>query len=229
MAVSALSLNTKLSDAPLFLTSGGGFCQTSKEKGKQRMRKTIFTMLAASILLVLCNLPSFATNFAECPAVGGDTLCALSITINPGGSLSFALSGQGPFDGSEDTLVGVINNSGAVVPSISLSGNDIFGFDGDGACSGGYSPNPAFCPNLSAPTGYEGYDQNVNFDSFNVTNSNSGSVVFGGGGLAAGWTAWFSLENLPNDINGVSPEPSSLLLLGTGILGLFGRLRRRNS
>ncbi len=163
--------------------------------------------------------------FPQCPAVGLDTGCQVLITIGSGGKLSFAVDGsQSAYDGVEDVLVGVWNNSGTTQASISLTGSGIFGFDGDGACSSGYLN----CSGTSAPTGYEGYDNLGNFNSFNVTDTNTGSVVFGGGGLAAGGTAFFSLEGNPNAINGVStPEPASLLLMGSGLMGLLLKRRKK--
>lgn len=160
--------------------------------------------------------------FPQCPAVGADTGCQVLITIGSGGKLSFAVDGsQGPYDGVEDVLVGVWNNSGATQASITLSGSGIFGFDGDGDCT------YITCTG-SAPTGYEGWDNLGNYDSFNVTDPNNGSIVFGGGGLAAGGTAFFSLEGNPTAINGVStPEPASLLLMGSGLMGLLLKRRKK--
>jgi len=62
---------------------------------------------------------------------------------------------QGPFDGADDTLIGVLNSSSDTITSIQLSSDtDLFGFDGDGLCTA--SPQPAGCP--FGPTGYEGPD-----------------------------------------------------------------------
>jgi hypothetical protein len=38
----------------------------------------------------------------------------------------------GPYDGLDETLIGVLNQSPAVVPSLALSGSGIVSFDGDG-------------------------------------------------------------------------------------------------
>src|SRR5215469_3484012 len=78
-----------------------------------------------------------------CPAVGSDADCGIIINITSvsGGVGSYTIT-KGPsfgipYDGIEDTLVGVVNNSGGTVTSIHLtSKTDIFGFDGDGASSG---------------------------------------------------------------------------------------------
>ena len=71
--------------------------------------------------------------FHQCPAYGFDTSCAVLLVINEhGGVESYVDPSQGPYDGDEDVLVGVQNNSGSTVTSVSLKGNDLFGFDGDG-------------------------------------------------------------------------------------------------
>ncbi|MDA4117867.1 MAG: hypothetical protein OK455_05930, partial [Thaumarchaeota archaeon] len=107
------------------------------------------------------------TPWTQCPAVGADTSCAILIVVNSDGSVSiYADSSQGPFDGSEDTLVGVQDNCATCggVTSLALSASvspPIFGFEGDGACSGFYTPNPpaASCPggvySSTDPSDYE--------------------------------------------------------------------------
>jgi hypothetical protein len=151
-------------------------------------------------LMIVVGLTGTATAaiptppFTECPALGFDTSCEVLIDVHPGGALqSFTDPSQGPFDGVEDTLIGVLNESKKTVTSIPLKGADIFGFDGDGLCSGvnssggsGFLPPPAGCP--FGPTGYEGPNT-----SFSVTNENEGTVNFPNG-VAPGGSAYFSLE-----------------------------------
>jgi len=123
--------------------------------------------------------------FTQCPAVGGDTSCGLLIVINPNGSPTVLSDpGQGPYDAIEDTLIGVQNLSGQTIPSLPISGSDIFGLDGDGLCT--QSPRPAGCP--FGATGYEGPGT-----AFTITDADRGTVLFAGG-LAPGASAYFSLE-----------------------------------
>src|SRR5689334_22440376 len=59
--------------------------------------------------------------FTQCPALGFDTSCAILIVVEPNESLvSYADPTQGPFDGIEDTLIGVQNESKTTVKSIAL-------------------------------------------------------------------------------------------------------------
>jgi len=46
---------------------------------------------------------------------------------------------QGPYDGSDDTMVGVINLSPVPVQSVALSGSGTFGFDTDCLCTDSWS------------------------------------------------------------------------------------------
>jgi PKD repeat protein len=95
---------------------------------------------------------------------------------------------QGPYDGSDDTLVGVINESSTPVTSLTLNSNTpIFEFDGDGICSGFYGTIPG-CP--FGPTGYEGPGAQYVDISPDFT---SGAVEFSTG-LPPGATGYFSLE-----------------------------------
>ena len=51
--------------------------------------------------------------FTQCPAIGADTGCAILLTIHQDGTVTEQtdLTNQPPYDGTEDTLVGVQNNS----------------------------------------------------------------------------------------------------------------------
>ncbi len=151
--------------------------------------------IGAAMLLGALSLGASATTaaasgpttppFTQCPAVGGDTSCGLLIVINPNGSPTVLSDpGQGPYDAIEDTLIGVQNLSGQTIPSLPISGSDIFGLDGDGLCT--QSPRPAGCP--FGATGYEGPGT-----AFTITDADHGTVLFAGG-LAPGASAYFSLE-----------------------------------
>ena len=79
---------------------------------------------------------------AICPTTSNtNTDCCYILTINPGGTFTGAgVSGANPFDGNDDALIGVVNDSGAAFSTpIFLSGSSstggIFDFDGDGICT----------------------------------------------------------------------------------------------
>lgn len=128
-----------------------------------------------------------APPYNECPPVGLDTSCGLLIQATDSGYTVLQDPSQGPFDGSEDTLIGVLNSSNSTINSIAVSADtDLFGFDGDGLCS--QSPAPSGCP--FGPTGYEG--PNTSFSGINA--GATGGMVDFTGGLAPGATAYFSLE-----------------------------------
>jgi hypothetical protein len=149
--------------------------------------------VAVTALLASTALASAAPTppFTECPAVGQDTSCETLIVIQSDGSLkAYNDPSQGPFDGIEDTLVGVLNESSSTVSSVKISGPDVFGFDGDGICSG-YTPGPPDCP--YGTTGYEGPKT-----EFEVITEDEGSVLFTEGALAPGESTYFSLEENVN-------------------------------
>ncbi|MEA2932854.1 MAG: hypothetical protein QOI56_1639, partial [Actinomycetota bacterium] len=109
------------------------------------------------------------------------------IQVTDAGSGIFDDPSQGPFDGVEDTLIGVVNASNRTLGSLALSSDtDLFGFDGDGLCA--VNPQPQGCP--FGPTGYEG--PRTTFSG--ITPDSSGGIVSFTGGMAPGATAYFSLE-----------------------------------
>jgi hypothetical protein len=176
-----------------------------------------------------------------CPPVGADTNCGVVITILQAGNTACPSAGcytisnnQGPYDGIDDTLIGIVNNSNLPITSVVLSsgpgGTDIFGFDGDGICGIStttnlpFAPAPPACP--YGPTGYEG--PGTSFSNISADQT-TGTVTFNppippasaNGGQPG--TAYFSLENdltaataCSTIINNSVPNPPNLG--GSGLL-----------
>jgi hypothetical protein len=134
--------------------------------------------------------------------VGLDTSCAVLIVLD-GGRVTLVDPSQGPFDGVEDTLIGVQNNSSQPVSSLPLTGVGIFGFDADGLCTA--LPQPVGCP--YGPTTYEGRGSSTSIAStapgggvtFTITNADTGTVNFSPG-IPPGGSAYFSLEGPTSSI-----------------------------
>jgi RHS repeat-associated protein len=125
--------------------------------------------------------------FTQCPPVGLNTGCAILVEITDAATNVFEDPNQGPYDGVEDTLIGVVNTSGRTVTNLSLSSDtDLFGFDGDGLCD--VAPHPSGCP--FGPTGYEGPTTTF----ANITPDRSGGTILFTGGLAPAASTYFSLE-----------------------------------
>jgi hypothetical protein len=147
---------------------------------------------AASLIGVTAGTAS-ASNpvtrpFTECPNIGAAPSCDILLVINPNQSISvLGDSSVGPYDGADDSLVGVVNNSKAAVPAITVTGpgSGLAGLDGDGLCTYGVSG----CP--FGPTGYEGPGTSIKTDP---SLPDSAEIDFAGAGLAPGTSAYFSLE-----------------------------------
>src|SRR5690242_1964014 len=146
-------------------------------KSAIRKRKLLLALgVACTASFLFVGVPSASALFTQCPPIGADTGCQVLITVNPDGTGTVSDDpSQGPYEGSEDALVGLQNNSAGTVQSINLSSStDIFGFDDDGICSGLFSgPAPSGCP--FGPTGYEGPGTSFSNISSDTT---SGTVDF---------------------------------------------------
>ncbi len=160
-------------------------------------------------------LPAPTAPFTQCPAIGADTSSALLIDATGGGTAVLQDTTQGPYDGTEDTLIGVINQTTAPITSLALSSTTLplFAFDGDGICT--------FTPFLSAPAtstvsddkgstncpygtqGYEGPDTSFSGIS---TDFMSGTLNLSPA-LAPGKSTYFSLEE---------PLSASQIIVGPG-------------
>jgi hypothetical protein len=151
--------------------------------------------------------PSVFQPVGAFPPLGHDTKPAFIITFGPNGSITTVKTGQGPFDGIEDTYVGVRNQSGTPLAKIHVSSSlDIFAFDDDGLSSPPFG-TPGIPGSPFGPTGYEG--PGTSFSNINGA-ENAGDVIFKGG-LPSGFQAFFSLEEAPNSIN-VTPGTTRLNL-----------------
>jgi hypothetical protein len=136
--------------------------------------------------------------FHECPAIGDDSSCQLLIYINDSGVQVLSDGSQGPYEGDEDTLIGVLNDTtGTTIGSLPITGSSspaIFAFDGDGIC---VTPNPTSglpgidcSSNPSASTGYEG----LNSSFSNISGSKQSGTVNFNTPLGPGDSTFFSLE-----------------------------------
>ena len=186
-----------------------------------------------------------ATYIANTVISGGvvqnNTGCNVLITFNLNGSVTTTFPNAAvSYDaGSEDSLIGIVNNTSSTIFSLNLSSvsQAIFGFDLDGVCGSvtgaQTTTSPGFtfvgggnpCTSSTDPSGYGGPNT-----AFHPTTTSRGSVSFGATGIVPGQGTWFSLEG-PVDVNiaattGV-PEPGTIGLLLSGFTALYFIRRRR--
>ncbi len=153
--------------------------------------------------------------------------CNLVIQFNANGSVAtFKPAGAtSNYDGSDDALIGVLNNTSHAITNFAINGNgnNIFGFDGDGIDTfpGGGAP-VAGNPDKSGYGGNDGF--------FTGISGQTGTVNFANAGIAPGATDYFSLEapiNLAAPPIIGTPEPASMAVLGVGLAALGVAVRRR--
>ena len=150
-------------------------------------------------------------------AVGPDT-CGVVITVtgvDGNGKATFftvAKPGTGngnPYDGTDDTLVGIQNNTTSALRSITLTAphvsgkDDLFAFgDNDGPCVYQFGDGQRYlwCDAGGARYGYEGPD-----NTFSITDdTTTGTVNFPGDGVEANGSTWFALEGTPDSLTSIT-------------------------
>ncbi len=120
-------------------------------------RLALFTIISATVGMawVLPATASAAT-FTQCPPVDKDAGCGFLITVTNSGVSIAQDAEEGPYDGSDDTLVGIVDDSSRAVSQITLSSeNEIFGFDGDGMCDAPEPPRAPGCIVLAENKSHE--------------------------------------------------------------------------
>ena len=199
-----------------------------------RPREKSFTALAAGVavamvaaLMSVGAMPAAAAvnpppPFHECPAVGNATGCAVLLVFQSDGTVSVLSdpNSGNPYDGADDTEVGVLNEAGVAIPNVTLtSGADIFGFDGDGICSGAFSGTPAGCP--FDTTGYGG--PGISYSGINAAKTsgvvnfaesctgNTASTCSPSAGLNNGASAFFSLEENVTGASIIIPKANPVI------------------
>ncbi|MGP0038731.1 MAG: hypothetical protein ACLP4R_29835 [Solirubrobacteraceae bacterium] len=183
-----------------------------------------------------CNVSpdTFTANVAEftqCPPVDENGGCQFLITVSTSGETVVQDPNEGPYEGSDDSLIGVQNNSSSTIDELPLSvpGSDLFGFDGDGICDVS-APVPSGCVVLPSDTSgltcgtgatcafppapgqpaadadaYPGSTQNgyEGPTSYftNISADTSSGVVHFSPGIPPNGSAYFSLEEPPVNTN----------------------------
>ncbi len=173
------------------------------------------------------NVSPAPPEFTQCPAVDANSGCQFLITVTNGGETVVQDPNQGPYESSDDSMIGVQNNSSSTIDELPLSvpGSDLFGFDGDGICDVS-APLPSGCvPLPGSPAGtacgsgatcafppapgqpaadpgaYSPSTQNgyegPNTYFTNVSADTSSGVVNFSPGIPPGGSAYFSLEEPP--------------------------------
>ena len=213
--------------------------------------------LSSTLLTVTAVI---AAGASPCPSIGHTTYefndnqpyvtagggCNTLVTVAAGGGITISIVNANPYDGSEDTLVGVVNNSSTPLTSLTLTAAGISSWDSDGICvyaAGGAagdtwtSGNSSYCTaaqlaGTSTPTDY--YGPTTTFS--NYASGNSVTVTFTTPVPANGGTTFFSVEQSPSASLVVTqpglpstPAPSSIWLIAIGLcaLGSFYFYRTR--
>jgi hypothetical protein len=120
----------------------------------------IGAVVAAGI--ALWGAPSAQALFNQCPPVDADQGCQYLVTVAAAGTSVTGDATQGAYETSDDSLIGVQNNSANAITALPLSAAGLFGFEADGICDPGKGPLPPGCqPVPGSPAGTNCESQSV--------------------------------------------------------------------
>jgi hypothetical protein len=187
-------------------------------------------MNSGSVVLSNINIGSFDTTFSFSNGnginIGGTDNWSSCLTFAPGGSscnpdLVMGLNeNSGNVNGTSMFLFGVVTIAGSnfALPTsgtaFSITAPVLFSGSFE-SCVGGFGP-------------FGGCNPGAPFVSqFNVNGPGSVVLTFTGTPLELGGVIW-QVSSATYTLNTV-PEPASIVLLGTGALAVFGKLRQRKS
>jgi hypothetical protein len=189
----------------------------------------------ASVALAgsICPAGTGAKPFSHNPD-NAATGCNVVITINANGSVTTTVTDPTPYESSDDTLVGVVNNSSTPVGSLTLMGSAssaIFGLEMDGICTFTFVGS-GYC-NASQIAGTDPQDYYGPTSTFTISNTQNGTVNFNPP-VPAGGTTYFSLEGVPSASLGVivgpptvpAPRSVTLLCIGLAVVLLYQARRK---
>jgi hypothetical protein len=114
----------------------------------KRVLVLLFSVTMLGMVLLLASNAG-AAEFTQCPPVYKDTGCQFLVTVSSSGVSVAQDSAQEPYEGAEDALIGVVNNTSGPLSSVPLEAEGLFSFDGDGLCDPGEMPLPSGCKPLS--------------------------------------------------------------------------------
>jgi hypothetical protein len=122
---------------------------------RRRALGALAAALVAGVVAPVLAPGTASAVYNQCPPVFADAGCQFLITIPAGGAPTAAQdTTQMAYENSDDSLIGVQNNSGQAISSLPLSAMSLFGFEADGICDPGGSPVPAGCqPVPGTPAG----------------------------------------------------------------------------
>jgi hypothetical protein len=151
----------------------------------------------AAMAGTICPAGNGANPFPHSPD-NAATGCNVIITVNANGSVTVTEPDAAAYESSEDVLVGVVNNTGASLSSLTITGTGIFGFDGDGICIYTFVGS-SYCTAAQMSGTDPGDYQGPTSTFSNISSDfNTGTVNFSAAIPANGGTSYFSLEGAPS-------------------------------
>jgi hypothetical protein len=188
------------------------------------MRRFRYPLLCLLVMASAGGFPGAAVAapmFSECSAVGADSGCQFLITVSSLGTSLATDPSQPSFANNDaatdetgtptDALIGVRNDTKSSLGSLSLTGSDVFGFDGDGVCDNASGPAPTGCQTPAGSTSCGAFDGGCSFPpppgepaNYRESGAPAGWVPFGNGDVQNGYegpTTWYSNVTLASNVD----------------------------